>query len=36
MVDFLKDEKLLALYDNPQDLIVEFSKFIAWGISPHD
>ena len=35
MVDFLKDEKLLALYDNPQDLILEFSKFIAWGISPH-
>jgi AcrR family transcriptional regulator len=36
MVDFLKDEKLLALYENPQDLIIEFSKFIAWGISPHN
>lgn len=35
MVDFLKDEQLLALYDHPKDLIHEFSKFIAWGISPH-
>lgn len=35
MVDFLKDEQLLALYDTPQDLIIEFSKLIAWGISPH-
>jgi AcrR family transcriptional regulator len=35
MVEFLKDEQLLSLYDNPQDLILEFSKFIAYGISPH-
>jgi AcrR family transcriptional regulator len=35
MVDLLKDEKLLALYDSPQELIIEFSKLIAWGISPH-
>ena len=35
MVDLLKDEKLLALYETPQDLIIEFSKFVAWGISPH-
>ena len=35
MVDFLKDEQLLSLYENPQQLILEFSKFIAYGISPH-
>lgn len=35
MIQFLKDEQLLSLYDKPQELIVEFSKFIAYGISPH-
>lgn len=35
MIEFLKDEQLLALYENPQELLVEFSKFIAYGISSH-
>lgn len=34
MVELLKDEKLLNLYESPQDLILEFTRFIAYGISP--
>jgi len=30
------DENLLKLYDNPQDLIMEFTNFFTYGISPHD
>jgi len=30
------DESLLALYDSPQDLIMEFANFFTYGISPHE
>jgi hypothetical protein len=33
MVEMLNDEKLLALYDTPQDLIMEFANFMVYGIS---
>ena len=36
MVEVMNDEKLLKLYDNPQDLIIEFTNFFAYGISAHD
>ena len=32
----VNDENLLKLYDNPQDLIIEFTNFFTYGISPHD
>lgn len=32
----VNDENLLKLYDNPQDLIMEFANFFTYGISPHD
>ena len=30
------DEYLLKLYENPQDLIMEFANFFTYGISPHE
>ncbi|MDD4108273.1 MAG: TetR/AcrR family transcriptional regulator [Prolixibacteraceae bacterium] len=36
MVELLKDEKLSKLYKTPQDLILEFTRFIAYGISPQN
>ncbi|WP_317897733.1 TetR/AcrR family transcriptional regulator [Aurantibacillus circumpalustris] len=33
--EMITDERLLRLYKNPQDLLVEFSNFVAYGISPH-
>jgi len=33
---FLKDEKLLSLYDSPQDLISELTKLIVYGIAPRE
>ncbi len=33
--EMLSDERLLQLYKSPQELIAEFSNFIAFGISPH-
>ena len=29
----LKDEELAAMYDSTQEFILEFSRFIAYGIS---
>jgi AcrR family transcriptional regulator len=29
------DENLLALYNSPQDLIMEFANFFTYGIAPH-
>jgi len=36
LVPMVTDENLLKLYDNPQDLIMEFAKFFTYGISPHE
>ena len=36
MIEILKDEKLLGLYNTTQDLILEFTKFVAYGISPYN
>lgn len=36
MIELMKDEKLAKLYTTPQELILEFSRFIAYGISPRD
>jgi AcrR family transcriptional regulator len=33
LVELMKDERLLSLYNSPQELILEFTKFIAYGIS---
>jgi AcrR family transcriptional regulator len=32
----LSDPKMLALYPNPHDLLVEMSRFFCYGISPRD
>lgn len=31
--EIMNDEKLMSLYDSPQDLIVEFINFVSFGIS---
>jgi AcrR family transcriptional regulator len=36
LIPMFTDENLLKLYDNPQDLILEFTNFFTYGISPHD
>ncbi len=36
MTDFVTDEKLLALYQTPQGLIMEVTNFFFYGISPND
>jgi AcrR family transcriptional regulator len=32
-VEIMSDENLLSLYDSPQELILEFTNFITYGIS---
>jgi len=34
--ELLHDPQLSKFYDSPQDLLLELSKFLAYGISPHD
>lgn len=34
--ELITDEKLLALYPSPQDLVMELTNFISYGISPRD
>ena len=36
LVPMATDDELLKLYENPQDLIMEFANFFTYGISPHD
>jgi AcrR family transcriptional regulator len=36
LVEIVKDEKLLQLYSTPQDLVLELTNLIAYGISPHE
>lgn len=36
LVPICTDEELLKLYNSPQDLILEFANFFAYGISSHD
>ena len=35
-IDMLEDPVLLLLFPNPQDLIMELTRFSTYGISPHD
>ena len=36
LVPMYTDEKLLKLYNTPQDLILELANFFTYGISPHE
>ncbi len=36
MSELVVDENLLKLYSTPQELLMEFSNFFAYGISPRD
>ncbi|MBW6534995.1 MAG: TetR/AcrR family transcriptional regulator [Mariniphaga sp.] len=36
LVEMLHDEELAQLYNTPQDLILEFARFVAYGISPRN
>ena len=36
LLDMAKDEKLLGLYDNPHDLIMELTNFFFYGILPQE
>ncbi len=35
-IDIMQDEKLLKLYNTPQELIMEVANFFTYGIAPHD
>jgi|WetSurSiteA1Bulk_404760.scaffolds.fasta_scaffold00588_6 AcrR family transcriptional regulator len=35
LMESLNDEKILQLFANPQDMIMESAKLIMYGISPH-
>jgi AcrR family transcriptional regulator len=35
LVELLKDESLLAMYDTPQDLLMEFTNLLVYGVAPH-
>lgn len=34
--ELLEDESVTSLYDSRQELIMEFAKFMFYGIAPHD
>lgn len=34
LVELMKDERLAGLFSSPQELILEFTRFIAYGITP--
>ncbi len=34
LVELMKDERLTTLYSSPQELILELTRFIAYGITP--
>lgn len=34
--EMMADEKLLRLYNTPQELILDFSNFFVYGIMPHE
>lgn len=36
LVEILKDDKLAGLYDSTQDFILEFTRFIVYGISKQE
>lgn len=36
IVDLMKDENLLKIYANPQELIMEIANFFTYGIAPHE
>jgi AcrR family transcriptional regulator len=36
MMEMAKDDKLLALYDNPRDLVMELTNFFFYGLLPGD
>lgn len=35
ITELINDERLLALYDTPQDLVMELSRLFTYGIMPH-
>lgn len=35
MMDLIKDENVLKLYNTPQDLIMEIANLFTYGITPH-
>ena len=35
-VEMMKDEQLEKMYDNPQDMIMEFTNFFFYGVLPRD
>ncbi len=36
LIPMCTDEELLSLYDNPQDMIMEITKFFTYGIAAHE
>ena len=35
-MEMIKDEQLEKMYDNPQDIIMEFTNFFFYGVLPRD
>ena len=35
-MEMIKDEQLEEIYDNPQDMIMEFTNFFFYGVLPRD
>jgi hypothetical protein len=36
MIEMVKDENVLKLYDRPEDLVMEITNLITYGISPKE
>ncbi len=36
IIDMMKDDNILELYQTPQEIILEFTNIIVYGILPHD
>ncbi|MDD3877214.1 MAG: TetR/AcrR family transcriptional regulator [Bacteroidales bacterium] len=36
LMELFNDEKIIEMYDTPQDFIMELANFFAYGISPHE
>jgi AcrR family transcriptional regulator len=34
LIELMKDERLTAIYHSPQELILEFTRFMTYGITP--
>lgn len=36
IIELLEDKRITSLYDSRQDLLMEFTRFMYYGVSPHE